>query len=61
VIEDGEIRFRYCPFHVLKEQDQRTVCNLNLGLVDGILEGAGDGRVAFLEPSDSYCCVRIRE
>jgi predicted ArsR family transcriptional regulator len=61
VIEGGEIRFRNCPFHVLKEQDQRTVCNLNLGLVDGILEGAGDGRVAFLEPSDSYCCVRIRE
>jgi hypothetical protein len=61
VIEEGEIRFRNCPFHALKEQDQRTVCNLNLGLVDGILEGAGDGRVAFLEPSDGYCCVRIRE
>jgi predicted ArsR family transcriptional regulator len=61
VIEEGEIRFRNCPFHALKEQDQRTVCNLNLGLVDGILEGAGDGRVAFLAPSDGYCCVRIRE
>jgi hypothetical protein len=37
------------------------VCNLNLGLVEGILEGASDARTAFLEPSDDYCCVRIRE
>jgi predicted ArsR family transcriptional regulator len=61
VVEEGEIRFRNCPFHALKEQDQRTVCNLNLGLVEGILEGAEDGRTAYLEPSDDYCCVRIRD
>ena len=60
VAEDGEIRFRNCPFHGLKEQDQNTVCNLNLGLVRGMLKGADDGRQAYLEPSDSYCCVRIR-
>jgi predicted ArsR family transcriptional regulator len=60
VMEEGEIRFRNCPFHALKEQDQPTVCNLNLGLVRGMLEGAGDGRTAFLEPSYGYCCVRIR-
>ncbi|MGH8870781.1 MAG: helix-turn-helix transcriptional regulator [Acidimicrobiia bacterium] len=58
--EEGETRFRNCPFHALKEQDQRTVCNLNLGLVEGMLDGAGDGRRAFLEPSEPYCCVRIR-
>jgi predicted ArsR family transcriptional regulator len=61
VIEEGEIRFRNCPFHVLKTQDQRTVCNLNLGLVEGMLEGAGDSRKAYLEPSESYCCVRVRD
>lgn len=60
VEEEGETRFRNCPFHALKEQDQRTVCNLNLGLVEGMLDGAGDGRRAVLEPSESYCCVRIR-
>ncbi|HWL48810.1 MAG TPA: helix-turn-helix domain-containing protein [Acidimicrobiia bacterium] len=60
VIEEGEIRFRNCPFHVLKAQDQRTVCNLNLGLVEGMIEGSDDGRTAYLEPSDSYCCVRVR-
>jgi predicted ArsR family transcriptional regulator len=58
--QEGEIRFRNCPFHALKEQDQRTVCNLNLGLVEGMLEGAGEARTAFLEPSEDYCCVRIR-
>ena len=60
VMEEGEIRFRNCPFHVLKTQDQRTVCNLNLGLVEGMLEGSGDGRKAYLEPSETYCCVRVR-
>ena len=60
VVEEGEIRFRNCPFHALKEDDQPTVCNLNLGLVEGILRGASDERTAFLEPSDDYCCVRIR-
>jgi len=60
VIEEGEIRFRNCPFHVLKTQDQRTVCNLNLGLVEGMLEASGDKRRAHLEPSETYCCVRVR-
>lgn len=60
VEEGGETRFRNCPFHGLKQQDQKTVCNLNLGLVRGMLEGADDSRQAYLEPSDAYCCVRIR-
>ena len=60
VMEEGEIRFRNCPFHALKTQDQRTVCNLNLGLVEGMLEGSDDGRSAYLEPSETYCCVRVR-
>lgn len=57
--EDGEVRFRNCPFHTLKEQDQEMICRLNLGLVQGILEGATDRRRARLQPSDEYCCVRI--
>jgi predicted ArsR family transcriptional regulator len=60
VMEEGEIRFRNCPFHILKTQDQRTVCNLNLGLVEGMLEASGDSRKAYLEPSETYCCVRVR-
>jgi len=60
VEKDGEIRFRNCPFHALKEQDQTLVCQLNLGLVEGMLEAAADGHTAHLEPSESHCCVRIR-
>lgn len=60
VMEEGEIRFRNCPFHILKTQDQRTVCNLNLGLVEGMLASSGDKRKAYLEPSETYCCVRVR-
>jgi len=60
IMEEGEIRFRNCPFHILKTQDQRTVCNLNLGLVEGMLEASGDRRKAYLEPSKTYCCVRVR-
>jgi hypothetical protein len=26
-----------------------------------MLEGAEDGRKAYLEPSESYCCVRVRD
>jgi len=60
VEEEGETRFRNCPFQALREQDQDTVCHLNLSLVEGMLDAAPDGRHAHLEPSDSYCCVRIR-
>jgi predicted ArsR family transcriptional regulator len=61
VMEEGEIRFRNCPFHALKDEDQKTVCNLNLGLVEGMIEGANDDRKAYLEPSESYCCVTVRD
>lgn len=58
-IENGQTRFRNCPFHVLKEQDRETTCELNLALVTGIIEGSGAGETAVLEPEDGYCCVRI--
>lgn len=56
---DGETRFRNCPFHVLKEQDQETTCGLNLALVEGMIEGAGASTRAVLAPEDGYCCVRL--
>lgn len=60
-VVDGETRFRNCPFHVLKDQDQQTTCGLNLALVEGMIEGAGADTKAFLEPEDGYCCVRLRQ
>jgi predicted ArsR family transcriptional regulator len=59
--EDGEIRFRNCPFHELAEQDRETTCGMNLELVTGIIEGSGDPASAHLEPEPGYCCVRIRK
>ncbi|MGH8944530.1 MAG: helix-turn-helix transcriptional regulator [Acidimicrobiia bacterium] len=59
-IEDGETRFRNCPFHALRNQDQDTTCGLNLALVEGMIEGAGAGMEAALQPEPGYCCVRLR-
>jgi predicted ArsR family transcriptional regulator len=58
--ENGEIRFRNCPFHALREQDRAITCNLNLALVEGIVQGAGSEVEAVLAPEDGYCCVRLR-
>ncbi|HJQ96296.1 MAG TPA: helix-turn-helix domain-containing protein [Acidimicrobiia bacterium] len=60
VREDGETRFRNCPFHVLREQDRDSICGLNLALVEGMIEGAGSQVSAVLAPEDGYCCVRLR-
>ncbi|HET9345868.1 MAG TPA: helix-turn-helix domain-containing protein [Candidatus Limnocylindrales bacterium] len=56
----GEIRFRNCPFHALVEEHRGLVCNMNLALADGILDGLGDDRLsARLDPQPGQCCVAI--
>jgi predicted ArsR family transcriptional regulator len=58
----GEIRFRNCPFHELVEDHRNLVCNMNLALADGILDGLGDARLcARLDPQPGQCCVAISE
>jgi predicted ArsR family transcriptional regulator len=59
-VEDGEVRFGNCPFHVLRDQDRATVCQLNLALVEGMVTEAGSELEAVLAPEDGYCCVRLR-
>lgn len=59
VIEEGQTRFRNCPFHVLKDQDRETTCGLNLALVEGMVEGAGSDHEATLTFEEGYCCVRL--
>lgn len=59
-VEDGETRFRNCPFHLLRDQDREVTCALNLALVEGMIEGSGSGAIAVLVPEDGYCCVRLR-
>jgi predicted ArsR family transcriptional regulator len=60
VAEDGETRFRNCPFHALREQDMDTTCHLNLALVEGVVSGSNSKQKAVLAPEEGYCCVRIR-
>ena len=59
-VEDGETRFRNCPFHLLRDQDREVTCGLNLALVEGMIEGSGSSASAVLAPEDGYCCVRLR-
>lgn len=49
-----------CPFHRLAESHTELVCGMNLGLVEGILHGAGDQSLrAELAPAPGHCCVRL--
>ena len=59
VTENGETRFRNCPFHVLRDRDLETTCGLNVALVEGMIESSGADRRAVFSPEDGYCCVRL--
>ncbi|SFW83896.1 helix-turn-helix transcriptional regulator [Amycolatopsis australiensis] len=49
-----------CPFQRLARTHTRLVCEMNLGLVAGMLDGAGDCRLrARLDPRPGSCCVRL--
>jgi predicted ArsR family transcriptional regulator len=56
----GEIRFQNCPFHALVDEHRDLVCNMNLALADGILDGLGAPHFsARLDPQPGQCCVAI--
>lgn len=56
----GDIEMRNCPFHQLSRAHTDLVCSLNLDLVDGLLEGAGESTDrAELSPHEGRCCVVI--
>src|SRR5690606_951223 len=56
---NGEIRFRNCPFHALREQDQETTCGLNAALFEWMVARAGVDADARFAPEEGYCCVRL--
>jgi predicted ArsR family transcriptional regulator len=57
--DDGGLLLGNCPFHRLARQHTETVCHLNLELLSGVAEGAGDHRhTMVLEPGAGRCCVR---
>ncbi|MEO3870891.1 helix-turn-helix domain-containing protein [Nonomuraea sp. B12E4] len=59
--EDGVLRLRNCPFHVIAEEQPLLVCSMNLALCQGLLEGLGEdpGRAA-LDPRPGECCVVLK-
>jgi len=57
----GTVVMHNCPFHALARRHSELVCAVNLALVEGLLEGAGDTRTAYPVPRDGACCVEIRE
>jgi predicted ArsR family transcriptional regulator len=58
----GGIELRNCPFHLLAGQHTELVCGLNLQMIRGMLEAAGERpQRAALAPRDGRCCVVVRD
>ncbi len=57
---DGDLELRNCPFHRLSREHTELVCGLNLQLVAGLLEAAGQPpQRAELSPRPGRCCVVV--
>lgn len=57
---DGTVRLRNCPFDALADEYPGTMCQLNLPLVRGMLEGFGIAHLtATPRPRNGGCCVAI--
>ena len=57
----NEIVLTNCPFHSLAAQHPELVCQMNLDLLTGVVDGldCADTLSARLEPTDGQCCVRL--
>lgn len=59
--DGGGIVLGNCPFHRLAQQFTPLVCGVNLELLRGVADGAGDSSyLAELDPGPGRCCVRLR-
>ena len=60
-IEGDDVTLANCPFHILAQDYTELVCGMNLGLLDGLLDGlAPTGLTAHLDPAPPHCCVRLQ-
>ena len=58
--DSGAIVLGNCPFHRLAQQFTALVCGVNLQLLRGVADGAGDSSVVVeLDPGPGRCCVRL--
>ena len=59
--EDGSLRLRSCPFHVVARHAPELVCRMNREFIEGIVRGLGNKTLeAALEPTPGQCCVVLR-
>ncbi|VVJ18754.1 Uncharacterised protein [Amycolatopsis camponoti] len=59
-VEGDGVLLGNCPFQRLARSHPRLVCEMSLGLVEGMLAGAGEHRLrAGLDPRPGSCCVRL--
>jgi predicted ArsR family transcriptional regulator len=57
---EGVLALRNCPFHRLAQQFTATVCGINLHLLRGVVDGAGESASdVVLDPRPGHCCVRL--
>jgi len=56
--DDGVQRLRNCPFHAAARRHPEVVCDMNLALLRGLLDGRDVEAV--LEPAPGRCCVALR-
>ena len=49
-----------CPFHRLATSHTDVICHANLGLLQGVADGAHDNEHDIIfDPQAGHCCVRI--
>jgi predicted ArsR family transcriptional regulator len=59
--DSGAVVLGNCPFRRLARQFTALVCGVNLQLLRGVADGAGDScSRAELDPGPGRCCVRLR-
>ncbi|WP_329046811.1 helix-turn-helix domain-containing protein [Amycolatopsis sp. NBC_01488] len=59
-VEEGAVLLGNCPFQRLAKTHAQLVCEMNLGLLAGMLDGVGEGGLrARLDPRPGFCCVRL--
>ena len=59
--EPGDaLRLRNCPFHAVVDVEPELVCEMNLHLLEGLLDGlSADHLEAQFTPTSGGCCVRV--
>jgi predicted ArsR family transcriptional regulator len=59
-LDAERVTLENCPFHRLAEEHRELVCGMNLEVITGLLEVAGETEArATLDPAPGRCCVAV--